>query len=121
MSVLHHGWAQMFTHWQVYALAVVGITGLALVQSAFQAGPLTASQPALIIGDPVASILLGVWLFNDKLGGSTEEFVVALVGLAVMVAGVFVLSRSPQIVGADVDEMLHWPHGDLPIEPGFEL
>jgi drug/metabolite transporter (DMT)-like permease len=99
-NVIHHGgWSQLFLHWPVYAVVVVGVTGLIVVQSAFQAGPLTASQPALIIVDPMASILIGVWLFNDRLASRAEDVVMETIALLVMAVGVFILSRSPIIIG----------------------
>lgn len=103
-AVIHHGWGELFLHWPVYAVIVVGVTGLIIVQSAFQAGPLTASQPALIIVDPIASIVLGVWLFHDSLASRPEDIVLEAATLLVMVSGVFVLSRSPIVIGeADED------------------
>jgi drug/metabolite transporter (DMT)-like permease len=103
--VIHHGgWGQLFLHWPVYAVVLVGVTGLVVAQSAFQAGPLTASQPALIIVDPIASIMLGVWLFHDSLASRSVDVVLEAGSLLVMVIGVFILSRSPIVVGeADED------------------
>lgn len=121
--VVHHGWGQLFLHWPVYAVIVVGVTGLIVVQSAFQAGPLTASQPALIIVDPIASIMIGVSLFNDSLANRPEDIVLESLSLIVMMAGVFVLSRSPIVVGeADEDvarnEVRENPHGW--VDPGAD-
>ncbi len=104
--VIHHeGWSQLFLHWPVYAVVVVGVTGLIVVQSAFQAGPLTASQPALIIVDPMASILIGVWLFNDRLASRAEDVVMETLAIVVMAVGVFILSRSPIIIGVHEEDV----------------
>ena len=46
-------WVQMFSHWQTYALAVVGVGSLFLAQNAFHAGPIAASQTALVLVDPL--------------------------------------------------------------------
>lgn len=55
-----HGLLGVFDHWPLYALVVTGILGAVLTQAAFNVGPLSASQPALLIVDPLASIILGV-------------------------------------------------------------
>lgn len=99
-NVIQTGWGQLFVHWPVYAVAVTGIAGLFIVENAFQAGPLTASQPALTIVDPIASILLGVWLFGDRLRGGLGPEILTLL---VMAAGVVLLGRSPLITGSGPD------------------
>ena len=96
---ISQGWLHLFTHWPVYAVVAVGVTGLIVVQSAFQVGPLTASQPALIIVDPMASILIGVWLFHDRLASRAVDVAMEAAAMLVMFAGVFILSRSPIIIG----------------------
>jgi len=93
------GWAHLFLHWPVYAVVGVGVTGLVVVQKAFQVGPLTASQPALVIVDPMASILIGVWLFNDHLASAGYQVAIEAVSMLAVFAGVFLLSRSPLIIG----------------------
>jgi len=53
--------------WQLYVVIVLGAAGLVLNQLAFQAGPLTASLPAISIVDPLLSIVVGVWVFDEHL------------------------------------------------------
>ena len=62
-----HGVEGLFMHWPVYALAVFSIVGLILNQSAFNAGALAASLPALAVTNPVLSSILGVALFEETL------------------------------------------------------
>jgi drug/metabolite transporter (DMT)-like permease len=104
-GLIPEGWRVLFTHWPVYAVVGVGVTGLVVVQSAFQAGPLTASQPALIIVDPIVSIFLGVWLFDDRLASGRAHIFFEVVGILIMVAGVLVLCRSPLITGKAEQDM----------------
>jgi drug/metabolite transporter (DMT)-like permease len=61
------GVAAMFTTWAPYALVGAGATGIWLMQSAFNAGPLTLSLPAISAGEPLAGILLGVLVFGDRI------------------------------------------------------
>jgi len=49
----------VFTTWPLYALLLIGPIGFAVNQVAFQAGPLSASLPAMSAVDPLASVILG--------------------------------------------------------------
>ena len=64
---ISQGWGGVFLSWPPYVMAVTGLAGLFLAQNAFHAGPLTASQSALVIVDPFASIVIGIGLFGDQL------------------------------------------------------
>lgn len=88
-----HGFLGVFDHWPLYALVVTGILGAVLTQAAFNAGPLSASQPALLIVDPLASIILGVVIFGEHLDSTGPALVGAVVGLLVMCVGVVLMSR----------------------------
>jgi len=63
---LGSGLVVVLTHWPIYALLVIGPSGLLVNQVAFQAGPLSASPPASTAVDPLASIVLGLLLFDGK-------------------------------------------------------
>jgi drug/metabolite transporter (DMT)-like permease len=94
------GWGHVFTNWDPYALVVTGVFGLFLIQSSFHAGPVTASQASLTILDPVVSVLIGIYLFHDRLQTAGWRLPVELVAVGVVVAGVFLLSTSPLVAGA---------------------
>ena len=55
------------TSWQLYTVVVVGAIGLFLSQLAFQAGPLTASLPAMATVDPLLSIVVGVLVYDEHI------------------------------------------------------
>ena len=55
----------MFAHWPVYALIVVSIVAELLDQTALHVGPLSISQPFIVIVDPIVSIVLSVWIFDE--------------------------------------------------------
>jgi drug/metabolite transporter (DMT)-like permease len=87
----------MLTRWPVYALAAAAAAGTLLEQAALHVGPLSVSQPVLVIIDPFASIILSVWLFDERFTASPAKIAIAVLAFAVMAVGVTVLSRtSPQ-------------------------
>ena len=96
----------VLSHWQAYAVAVAGLSGLLISQHALEAGPVAASQSALLIVNPLASIVTGIWLFGDRLRLSGGREVVEGVFLGVMFFSLFVLSHSPLIVSNARDERL---------------
>src|SRR5579875_2758839 len=60
-------WVSIFGHWQSYGLAGSGALAVFLAQNAYHAGPIAASQSTLVLVDPLASILIGIALFDDNL------------------------------------------------------
>jgi drug/metabolite transporter (DMT)-like permease len=102
----HGGFSFMFQHFEPYGVAAAGGAGLFLAQNAYHAGPITASQAALLIVDPIASIVIGVGLFGDNLRGGIGILALDAIALAVMSFGLFVLCHSPLIVDATAEERL---------------
>jgi drug/metabolite transporter (DMT)-like permease len=86
------GWTALLVHWPLYAVVATGVLGTILLQAAFAAGPLAASQPAILIVDPLASIALGIELFGENLHTNALAITVSVIGLVVMAAGVVVIS-----------------------------
>ncbi len=84
----------IFTSWPLYALLVIGPIGFAVNQVAFQAGPLSASLPAITAVDPLASIILGVLLYDERLHGTPVTAVVETMALVVLALSVFRLARA---------------------------
>jgi len=105
-EVIRMGWSELFFHWPVYGVVVVGASGLVVVQSAFQAGPLAYSLPALMIIDPLVSILIGIYLFGERLNGGSENAIAEMTALSLMVVGAFALSRSPAVRESGAEVML---------------
>jgi hypothetical protein len=96
-SHLSGGPAAIFTNWSAYVLMGVGTVAMLLTSHAMAAGPLAASQPGFTIGDPVTAILLGVFLFNERLGTSPAALAAEVAGLIVLALGVWTLSGSALI------------------------
>jgi drug/metabolite transporter (DMT)-like permease len=84
----------MLANWAVYAFIAATITGALLQQAALHVGPLSVSQPLLVIIDPFASIILSVWLFAEHFTDSPVQLAIAGVSFAVMAAGVIMLTRT---------------------------
>jgi drug/metabolite transporter (DMT)-like permease len=82
------------TRWPVYALAAAAAAGTLLEQAALHVGPLSVSQPLLVIINPLASIILSVWLFGERFTNSPAKIAVAVVSFAVLAVGVTALSRT---------------------------
>jgi len=84
----------MLIRWPVYALVGAVLTGTLLQQTALHVGPLSVSQPILVITDPFASIILSVWLFDERFTNSPVKIAIAVAAFAVMAFGVTVLTRT---------------------------
>ncbi|HEU5269714.1 MAG TPA: DMT family transporter [Jatrophihabitans sp.] len=96
-------WA-LLTSWQLYTVIAVGAIGLLLNQLAFQAGPLTASLPAIATVDPLLSIVVGVLVYDEHIhrgpwSGAGLVVLMLLLGTAVIELGkVDVTGREPSAV-----------------------
>jgi drug/metabolite transporter (DMT)-like permease len=91
---LDKGFVALVTSWQPYALLGIGIAGMVIAQSAFQAGSLDASLPAMTVADPVVSIVIGALAFGESIAAGPGDIVLEAVGLVAMSAGIFLLARS---------------------------
>ena len=96
-------WVHMFSHWQTYAVAVCGVLSLFLTQNAFHAGPIAASQTALVLVDPLASIALGIGLFGDSLRTAGAYGPLEALSLLIMFVGVASIAHSPLVSGMKGD------------------
>ncbi len=92
------GWSHVFTTWTPYAVAGAGLAGVFLAQNAFHAGPVTASQSALVIVDPLVSIAIGIGLFGDHVQTAGGRLIGEILAMVVLLGGVFSLTRSPLVV-----------------------
>ena len=97
-------WVSMFAHWQTYGLAVCGVGSVFLAQNAFHAGPIAASQTALVLVDPLASIAIGIGLFGDNLRTAGAYGPLEALSLLVMFIGAVSIAHSPLISGMKGDD-----------------
>jgi len=92
----------LLTHWPLYAMIATGVLGTILLQGAYAVGPLAASQATLLIVDPLVSIALGIELFHEQLRTGPGYVFGAVVSLAVLGAGVVMLSIwAPPVMTAE--------------------
>lgn len=84
----------MLTRWPVYALIAAGATSNLLEQAALHVGPLSVSQPILVIVNPFASFILSVWLFDERFTGSPAKITVAVLSFAALAAAATMLTRT---------------------------
>jgi hypothetical protein len=104
------GWLHLFESWALYGAVVTGIAGTLLVQYSLHVGPLSASQPAIVITDPLMSIVLGVQLFGDHLNSGAAYFAIQALMLLAMASGIVMLSKwAPPRIEARTP--------NLPVEP----
>ncbi|MFD7426616.1 DMT family transporter [Streptomyces sp. NPDC059818] len=90
-----NGWAALVMNWQPYAVLVLGVTGLLLVQSAFETGPLRMSLPALTAAQPLAGIACGIGFLGDQVRTDTGALAWQAAGLAAIVVGIVLLGLHP--------------------------
>ncbi len=96
----NHGLRSIVIGWPLYAALALGLTGLVLNQFAFQAGPLTASLPAISTVDPLVSIAIGVVVYDEAIAGGFAASIVFALLLITLSAAIIGLTRQPD-VGAD--------------------
>jgi hypothetical protein len=92
-TITQFGVGGMFLHWPVYATAAGGAAGVLLEQAALHVGPLRVSQPIMVITDPIVSIALSVWLFEEHFVPDGWVLAAAAAGFAAMCVGVVYLTR----------------------------
>ncbi len=103
-----HGILYILSNWQGYGVAIAGMMGLILSQHALDAGPVAASQSALLISNPLASIIMGVYLFGNHLDKSGVRLGLEIFGLGIMFISLYTLSHSPLVAsqGGSSDRLI---------------
>lgn len=97
-----NGVARTLSHPATYALVAVAVLATLLQQSAFHAGSLQASVPAMLVLEPVVAVFLGQAVLGEHLTVSTPSAVALGAALAAMVAATVALGRDE---GAYEDEL----------------
>jgi drug/metabolite transporter (DMT)-like permease len=90
---LDHGWWAVIQTPELYACILAAVGGVAWSQSAFRAGPLTASMPALQMSQPVVAVVLGVVVLGETLHTGRFGMIALEVAVLVMAAAIFQLAR----------------------------
>ncbi len=78
---------------ELYACVLVALGGVAWSQSAFRAGPLTASMPTLQVSQPVVAAVLGVVVLGESLNTGRAGTIALVAAALVMTAAIVKLAR----------------------------
>ena len=81
--------------------AAVAIAATAWEQSAFRAGPLTASLPAVTVAEPIVGSVLGVTVLGETLNTTNIGLVALGISVGVMIAATVALARSQAASAVD--------------------
>jgi len=114
----HGNLAAVFAQWTPYVLVAIGIVGLLLAQSAFEAGSLQASLPALTASEPLAGIAVGIVVFQENLHVDPGAVGLEVCGLVAMLIGVLLVGTGGTFGSMEVRRALaaarargtHRPH-----------
>lgn len=94
--------SRLLTSPLLYVLIVIGVVATLLQQSAFHAGSLRASVPAMLVLEPLVAVLLGEVLLGEHLAVSKPSAVVLAIAVGAMAAATVALGRDE---GAWEDEL----------------
>lgn len=94
------GFGGIFTTWQCYLMIPVAPLAFIVLQNSLRAGRLLASQPGLILGNPLLASIWGVGLLGEQVNGGAA-LLGGCVGAVLLVVGVFLLSRSPVLAAQE--------------------
>ena len=90
---LDHGiWAVLKAP-ELYPWALVAVSATALQQSAFRAGSLAASLPAVTVSEPLVGSVLGIFVLGEALRPGRSGWVGLGLAVVVMVAATIALAR----------------------------
>jgi drug/metabolite transporter (DMT)-like permease len=93
------GLVGVLTHWQTYAICVLGPVGVLLNQNSYQAGRIGVPALTIItVTDPLVSIAVGLLWLGESIQLSPGAVAGEAVALAVLVGGVTLLAlRAPHV------------------------
>lgn len=101
---LAHDGVGALAHWEPWVLAVAVTGGFLIMQSAFQAGDLRTSLPAVDLAEPVVASLFGIIVLEEHLQASgVVPVAVLVVAVGVMILSVIRLAESAATDRIEVD------------------
>jgi hypothetical protein len=95
---LGQGLLTQLVSWPLWSVVGAAAIGLTFAQNAFSTADLSASLPALTLAEPVTGLLLSTVLFGQGLRTNPGSLAAGAAGLALMVLGVVLLTRSPLVL-----------------------
>ena len=104
----------VLTTWEPYALLVAGVLGNLFGQSAFNAGPLSLSLPVVDTVEPATAVVLAAVVFHESLARTPWHLALQLLGAAIAVTGIVLLSHSCVVQAEDRRETALAAHEGKP-------
>ena len=95
---LGQGLLTQLVSWPLWSVVGAAAIGLTFAQNAFSTADLSASLPALTLAEPVTGLLLSTVLFGQGLRTNPGSLAAGAAGLAMMVLGGVLLTRSPLVL-----------------------
>ena len=92
---------KILTQPALIGLAIAGIAGFLFFEHALRAGHIAASRAAMVIVDPLLSVLIGIIVFHDHLEHTPIRVAFEVTGLLVLFWGAQQLASSPLIAQTD--------------------
>jgi len=96
--LLNGGIVNTLSSWEPYALAIAGTAALLLTQGAYNAGSLRLSLPTMTVAQPFIAVAIGLAMFGERIDTHGAAPVLEVLGIALVMAGVFAIARSSIIV-----------------------
>jgi drug/metabolite transporter (DMT)-like permease len=90
---LNSGVVHVLGSWELYALIVVGYASMTLNQMALDTGKLATAVASSSALDPIASVVLGITLFEESLHANALQAVGTTAALALALLGMLILAR----------------------------
>jgi drug/metabolite transporter (DMT)-like permease len=92
LGELGDGFSNIFVHWHLWALLGTGLWAVLLNQRAYQVSRLSVSAPILNILQVFTAVGFGIVVFGEEFGSSPGVLVGEVVGLLVVILGVYRLA-----------------------------
>jgi drug/metabolite transporter (DMT)-like permease len=97
-SQFSSGLSPVLGGWQLYVLILLGISALVVSQSAYQAGPLALSMPAVALLEPIVAVVAGEIVFKEQAQLAGAALAVEAGAALVAVLGIATLATSPTVL-----------------------
>jgi drug/metabolite transporter (DMT)-like permease len=105
LEMLHEGGIDTaLSHWELYGMAITGIVAFVVQQVSLSAGFLATSVATVSVSNPIVSVALGVFLFDERLSRPAWHVVVAVCGLVLAMLGAVAISIARGKVNGEAPE-----------------
>lgn len=100
---LDQGIRALLTMPELYGWAVVALAATTVQQSAFRAGSMAASLPAVAVSEPLVGSLLGVAVLRETFQPGESGWIILVAAFVVMVLAIVVLARGEAVDDSAAD------------------